>query len=104
MFESSRARIMPKIVMMIAVVFVSVGMVIGGVFVGGIYDVMSRPAMMLPRASRMRGLVRVWAFSSMGVVVGMRGYSVWTSRVMRRLYVAVNDVARSVMSKAQAFR
>lgn len=35
MFESSRARIMPRIVMVIAAVFVSVGMVIGGVFIGG---------------------------------------------------------------------
>lgn len=35
MFESSRARISPRTVMTIAVVFVSVGMVIGGVFVGG---------------------------------------------------------------------
>lgn len=34
MFDSSRARRMPRIVMMIAAVFVSVGMVIGGVFVG----------------------------------------------------------------------
>ena len=36
MFESSRARIMPRIVTIIAAVFVRVGMVIGGVFVGGI--------------------------------------------------------------------
>lgn len=35
MFESSRARITPRIVTIIAVVFVRVGMVIGGVFVGG---------------------------------------------------------------------
>lgn len=34
MFESSRARIMPRIVRMMAAVFVVVGMVIGGVFVG----------------------------------------------------------------------
>lgn len=35
MFESSRAKMMPRVVTMIAVVFVSVGMVIGSVFVGG---------------------------------------------------------------------
>lgn len=34
MFESSRARMIPRIVRMIAAVFVVVGMVIGGVFVG----------------------------------------------------------------------
>lgn len=34
MFESSRARIIPRIVMMIAAVFVRVGIVIGGVLVG----------------------------------------------------------------------
>lgn len=33
-FASSRARMMPSIVMMMAAVFVRVGMVIGGVFVG----------------------------------------------------------------------
>lgn len=65
---------------------------------------MSRPAMMLPRASRVIGLMSVGVFSFMGVVVGMRGNSVWTSRVMRKLYVAVNEVARSVRSRAQAFR
>lgn len=35
MFESSMANIMPRIVTMIAVVFVIRGMVMGGVFVGG---------------------------------------------------------------------
>ena len=34
MLESSRARMMPMIVTMMAAVFVSVGIVIGGVFVG----------------------------------------------------------------------
>lgn len=34
MFESSRARIAPRTVTIIAVVFVSMGMVIGGVFAG----------------------------------------------------------------------
>lgn len=34
MFDNSRARMMPRVVTMIAAVFVEVGMVIGGVFVG----------------------------------------------------------------------
>lgn len=65
---------------------------------------MSRPAVMLPRASRVIGLMSVGVFSFIGVIVGMRGNPVWTSRVMRRLYVAVNAVARSVRRRAQAFR
>ena len=64
----------------------------------------SRPAAMLPRASRVIGLTRVGVFSFMGVIAGMRGNPVWTSKVMRKLYVAVNDVARSVRRRAQAFR
>lgn len=72
MFESSRARIAPRIVMVMAAVFVSVGMVIGGVFTGGMYDVMSRPAMMLPSARRVIGLIVAGSFSFIGVVVGMR--------------------------------
>lgn len=35
MFSSSRARIIPRAVTMMAAVFVRMGMVIGGVFVGG---------------------------------------------------------------------
>ena len=65
---------------------------------------MSRPAVMLPRASRVIGLMSVGVFSFIGVIVDMRGNPVWTSRVMRRLYVAVNAVARSVRRRAQAFR
>lgn len=34
MFESSRARMVPRMVRMMAAVFVDRGMVIGGVFVG----------------------------------------------------------------------
>lgn len=83
--ESSKARAMPSIVAMIAAVFVRVGMVIGGVFVGVMYDVMSRPARMLPRARRVSGFVIMGLFSFIGVFVGMRGNPVWTSSVIRRL-------------------
>lgn len=37
---------------------------------------MSRPAVMLPMASRVIGLMSVGLFSFMGVIVGMRGNSV----------------------------
>lgn len=83
MFESSRARIIPRIVTIMAAVFVIIGIVIGGVFVGIISDVMSRPAMMLPRARRVIGLVIAGSFSFIGVIGGIRVNPVWTSRVMR---------------------
>lgn len=57
--ESSRARIIPRVVTMMAAVFVMVGIVIGGVLGGRIRDEINRPAIMLPRASRMIGLVRL---------------------------------------------
>lgn len=85
MFESSRARMMPRVVTMMAAVFVSVGMVIGGVFVGKMKDVMSRPAVMLPRARRVIGLMIARSFSFIGTVVGIRVNPVWTSSVMRRV-------------------
>lgn len=83
MFESSRARMIPRIVTMMAAVFVIVGIVIGGVFMGMMKDVISRPAMMLPRARRIIGLVIVGSFSFIGVVGGIRVNPVWTSSVMR---------------------
>lgn len=84
-FESSRARIIPRAVMMIAAVFVMSGMVIGGVFVGRMRDEISRPAMMLPKASRMIGKIAEGVFSLIGEVAMVRLYPVWTNRVMRRL-------------------
>lgn len=85
MFDSSRANRIPRAVMVMAAVFMVVGIVVGGVFVGVVKDVMSRPARMLPRASRVMGFVIVGLFSFMGVIEGRRGNPVWTSRVMRRL-------------------
>ncbi len=84
-FESSRARIIPRVVTMIAAVFVMGGMVIGGVFVGRIRDEIRRPAMMLPKANRMIGRMAEGVFSLIGVIGMVRLYPVWTSRVMRRL-------------------
>lgn len=84
-FESSRARMIPRVVTMMAAVFVMAGMVIGGVFVGRVRDEISKPAMMLPKASRMIGRMAEDVFSLMGVIVGDRVWPVWTNRVMRRL-------------------
>ena len=84
-FESSKARMIPRVVIMIAAVFVIIGMVIGGVFVGRIRDEISNPAAMLPRASRMTGRMADGVFSLIGKIVRVRLYPVWTSSVMRRL-------------------
>ena len=84
-FESSRARIIPRIVMMMAAVFVMSGMVIGGVFVGRVRDEISRPAMMLPKANRIIGKMAEGEFSLIGVIGMVRLYPVWTNKVMRKL-------------------
>lgn len=85
MFESSKARMVPKIVTMIAAVFMGIGIVIGGVFVGVMKDVMSRPAIMLPKARRVIGLMIAWSFSFIGTVVAIRVNPVWTSSVIRKV-------------------
>lgn len=46
---------------------------------------MSSPAMMLPRARRVIGLVVVGLFSFIEGIVIMRVYPVWTNRVIRKL-------------------
>ena len=102
--ESSRARIRPRAVTVIAANLVSVGMVIGGVFTGRMKDVMSRPIIMLPAARRVMGLMTAGLFSLIGVVGGVRVNPVWVRRVMRRLYVAVNDVASRVIKRAHVFK
>lgn len=79
------ARIIPRMVIRMAQVFVIRGIVIGGVFVGRIKEEISRPAIMLPRARRVIGLRIVGLFSFMGVMGGVRLNPVWTSRVSRRL-------------------
>lgn len=84
-FESSRARIMPSNVTMIAASFVEGGMVIGGVFEGRMKDVMRKPARMLPKARRVIGLVIRGLFSLIGEIEGRRLYPVWTRMVRRKL-------------------
>ena len=83
--ESSKAKIRPRAVTVIAAIFVSVGMVMGGVFTGRMKDVMSRPTVMLPMARRVMGLITAELFSLIGVVEGVRVNPVWVRRVMRRL-------------------
>ena len=56
---SSRARVKPMIVMINADSFIWWGMVICGVFIGVVFSEISKPAIMLPAANRMIGLVAV---------------------------------------------
>lgn len=65
---------------------------------------MRSPAVMLPKARRVRGEVIAGLFSFIGVSGGIRGNPVCTSMVMRIVYTAVNIVANSVSNRAHAFR
>lgn len=103
-FSSSNASMMPRIVTMIAAIFVIIGMVIGGVFVGRMLDVIRRPAITLPNASRVMGLVTAGEFSLIGVIEGIRVNPVCTMSIIRMLYVAVKEVASKVSRRAQVFR
>lgn len=95
---------MPRAVTTRAVILMESGMVIGGVFVGVMKEVRKNPARMLPSASRVMGDVTAGLFSFIGVKGGIRTKPVCTSTVIRIVYTAVNDVARRVRSRAQAFR
>lgn len=103
-FEISSARAIPRAVTIRAVILMESGMVIGGVFVGGMNEVMRNPARMLPSARRVMGDVIAGLFSFIGVRGGIRTKPACTNTVMRIVYTAVNDVARRVRSRAQAFR
>lgn len=84
-FDSSRARIMPKIVTIMAVVFMSGGIVMGGVFVGRMKEVINSPAVILPKARRVMGLTIIGLFSLIGEMEVIRVKPVCTSKVIRRL-------------------
>lgn len=85
MFESSKARMMPNSVTIIAANFVMGGMVMGEVFEGRMKDVMRKPARMLPKARRVIGLMIRGLFSLMGEIEDRRVYPVWTRIVRRKL-------------------
>lgn len=85
MFESSRARTIPRIVTRMAAVLAIRGMVIGGVLAGVMKEVMIIPAIMLPRASRVNGAVISGLFSFIDVIGGTRVRPAWTRMVMRML-------------------
>lgn len=101
---SSRAVSNPVMVTNRAASFSSGGMVMIGVFEGRRLEVIRSPAMMLPQASRLMGLMTAELFSLMGGRGLKRGWPIETKKITRRLYTAVKAVARRVRVRAQAFR
>lgn len=63
---SSRAKRRPRTVTTSAASLSSGGIVITGVFSGRIFEVIKRPAITLPQASRLRGLITAGLFSLIG--------------------------------------
>ena len=61
------------------------GMDMTGVFRGVILEVISRPAMMLPHASRLRGLISAGLFSLIGERGLNRGCPIGTKKTTRKL-------------------
>jgi len=61
------------------------GMVITGVFSGKILEVISRPAIMLPQASRLIGLITAGLFSLIGESELNRGWPMTTKKTTRML-------------------
>lgn len=71
-FDSSRASTTPRRVITMAVILMESGMVIGGVFAGGMYEVIRKPAVMLPRARRVIEESTAGLFSFIGTKGGIR--------------------------------
>lgn len=82
---SSTADRRPKAVTAKAASFRLAGMVITGVFKGKIFEVIRRPATILPQASRLIGLMTAGLFSLMGDRELNRGWPIETKKTTRRL-------------------
>lgn len=67
-------------------------------------DEIIRPAIILPQARRLIGLITVLVFSLIGVRGRNRGCPIRAKNTTRKLYTAVNDVANRVSVRAQAFK
>lgn len=81
----SRAEKSPRAVTARAASFRLAGMVITGVLRGKMLEVIRRPAMMLPQASRLMGLITAGLFSLMGERGLKRGWPMETRKTIRRL-------------------
>jgi len=82
---SSSAISRPRIVTTRALNLRRGGIVITGAFSGVIFEVIIRPARMLPQASRLMGFITVRRFSLMGDKVLKRGCPMVTKKTTRRL-------------------
>lgn len=82
---SSKAITRPEMVTIRAANLSKGGMVITGVFKGTMFEVIRRPAIMLPQASRLIGLITAGLFSLMGESEGNRGWPIETKKTTRRL-------------------
>jgi len=82
---SSRAVISPRIVTIRALSFSAGCIVMIGVFSGTRFEVIRRPAMMLPQASRLIGLITAGLFSLIGESGAKRGWPMETKNTTRRL-------------------
>lgn len=82
---SSRAINSPIIVTNSAASLSRGGIVIMGVLGGRMFDVINSPAMMLPQASRLIGLITAGVFSLIGERVLNRGCPIETKNTIRRL-------------------
>lgn len=85
MVASSRAVKRPRIVTARAAIFSGRGIDITGVFSGVMFIIIRNPAIMLPQASRLMGLIRVGLFSLMGERGLNRGVFMETKKITRRL-------------------
>ena len=101
---SSSATRRPKIVTRRAASFRAGGIVITGVLEGRKFEVIRRPATMLPQANRLIGLMTEGLFSLIGEMAVKRGCPIDTKYTTRRLYTAVKEVASRVRVRAQALR
>lgn len=82
---SSKAKRSPRAVTISAASFRLAGMVITGVLRGKMLEVIRRPAMMLPQASRLIGLITAGLFSLIGERGLKRGWPIETRKTIRRL-------------------
>lgn len=82
---SSKATRRPRIVTIRAASLSKGGMDITGVFIGVILEVIMSPAMMLPQASRLIGLITAGLFSLIGESELNRGCPMDTKNTTRRL-------------------
>ena len=82
---SCKAVSKPRIETISAANFRRGGIDITGVFRGRILEVINKPAMMLPQASRLMGLITAGLFSLIGDSELNRGCPIETKKITRRL-------------------